>query len=425
MNMTKKQFLAITIVLLVGAALATLILRTAPAPNGDVHGEHPEGEHAEDEMARGPHRGRLLREGDFAVEFTIFERGVPPQLRIYCYEGGQPVDPAGVQVVVELKRLGGQVDAIRFAPRHDYLLGDQVVSEPHSFDVSLTAEFKGRRYHWEYASYEGRVELSQEAMRSAGITVETAGPARLRMTLRVTGQIGPNEDRMAHLIPRFPGIVKEVRKRLGDRVEKGEVLAIVQSNESLQPYELRSQLAGTVIQKHVSPGEFVGEGRDIYVVADLSNVWVDLNIYRQDFARLQVGQRVRLDAGEGIPPAEGTISYVSPFGAPNTQTMLARVELPNPDGQWRPGLFVSGEVIADEVVVPVAVKARALQTLRDWTVAFVRVGEVFEARPIEIGRQDGEWVEVSFGLDAGERYAATNSFVLKADLGKAGTSHDH
>ena len=424
--MKKTQLLAITLILLAGAAVAARILRTAPrAGGGEGHAEHGEGGHAEEEVPRGPHGGRLLREGDFAVEVTIFERGVPPQFRIYCSEGGQPIAPPAVQLAVELTRLGGHVDAIRFTPRQGYLLGDQVVGEPHSFDVAVTAEFKGRRYRWGYESYEGRVDLGPDAVRDAGVVVESAGPATLRSALRVTGQIGPNEDRMAHLIPRFPGIVRETRKRLGNRVEKGEVLAVIQSNESLQAYELSSQLAGTVIQKHVSPGEFVGEGRDVYVIADLSTVWVDLNIYRQDFSRLQVGQRVRLDAGEGIPSAEGTISYVSPFGAPNTQTMLARVELPNPDGQWRPGLFVSGEVIVDEVAVPVAVQASALQTLRDWTVVFLQVGDVFEARPIEVGRRDGEWAEVRSGLGAGQRYAAANSFVLKAELGKAGASHDH
>ena len=424
--MGRNQLLGVLVVLIVGAGLAALMLRAEPRSlGGESHGEHGKAVRAEEEYAKGPHGGRLLSDKGLAVEVTIFERGVPPQFRVYCYEADRPVDPKEVKLAIELHRLGGEVNRFRFTPREDYLLGDQVVSEPHSFDVKVRAERNGRTANWEYGSYEGRSQLTDEAVRDSGIVVETAGPRTLRTMLSVTGQIVANEDRMAHLLPRFPGVVKEARKRLGDRVEKGEVLAVIQSNESLQPYELRSQLAGTVIKKHMSPGEFVREGEDVYVIADLSAVWVDLNVYRQDFARVKIGQRVILDAGEGLQKAESKIAYVSPFGAPNTQTMLARAELPNPSGEWRPGLFVSAEVIVDEVTAPLAVKASAIQTFRDWKVVFIRVGDFFEVRPVELGRRDGEWVEVLSGLAAGQRYAAENSFVLKAELGKAGASHDH
>ena len=287
--------------------------------------------------------------------------------------------------------------------------------------------------HGDHAEHEGhddhhdesRVKIAPEAVNAAGIGIEVVRPAVVRSTLRVTGRIAPNEDRMAHMIPRFPGVVKEVRKRLGDRVEQGDVLAVVQSNESLELYEIRSQIAGTVIKKHVTPGEFVAEDEDVYVVADLGSVWVDLNVYRQDFAGLALGQKVRLDAGEGIPPAESTIGYISPFGAPSTQTMLARVELPNPDGAWRPGLFVTGDVVLDERRAERAVKVAALQTLEGRAVVFVREGDAFEARQVTVGRRDHELAEILSGLEGGESYAAANSFVLKAELGKGSAAHDH
>ena len=107
------------------------------------------------------------------------------------------------------------------------------------------------------------------------------------------------------------------------------------------------------------------------------------------------------------------------------ETMLARVELPNPDGAWRPGLFVTGDLVVEESELPVTVDVDALQSYRDWTVVFVQVGDVFEVRPVETGRRDEESVEIVSGLTAGERYAATNSFVLKAELGKSAASHDH
>jgi len=423
--MNIKQSLAIATVLLVGGVLAALILRSDPSASSNAEEEHGEHGEAEEAYPRGPHRGRLLSDGDFAVEVTIFERGVPPQFRVYLYDRGKPVPPTSATLSIELRRLSDRVDTFRFSPEADYLLGSAEVEEPHSFDVSVAAEHNGKTSRWSYASHEGRVELPAAAAAESGVVVERVGPATLRTTLRVNGRIVANEDRLTHVIPRYPGIVKEARKRLGDPVEKGEVLAVVQSNESLQPYPVTALISGTVLKKHVTPGEFAAQGEDIYVVADLTTVWVDLDIYRQDFDKLRVGQEVQLDAGENLPPAQGDIAYISPFGAENTQTMLARVVLPNPNGQWRPGLFVSGEVVISQATVPLAVRAAAVQKLRDWDVVFIRGGDQYEAQPIELGNRDVNWIEVLAGLSAGQEYVAANSFILKADIGKSGASHDH
>ncbi len=424
--MKLRQSLAVIAILLVGGAIAAFILRSDPPAASDPHGEHGEDEAHDDESeARGPHHGRLLRDGAFAVEVTIFESGIPPQFRLYLYRDDAPLPPSAATVTIELRRLGDRIDRFRFTPQGDYLVGDGVVEEPHSFDVTVTAVHDGATSTWTYQSYEGRVTLPAAAAAESGVEVKAAGPATLHSTLRVTGRIVANEDRVAHVVPRYPGIVTEVRKRLGDAVAKGDVLAVVQSNDSLREYPVTALLDGTVIRKHVTPGEFAAAGRDIYLIADLSTVWVDLDIYRQDFDRLRVGQAVEIDGGEGIAAARGTISYLSPFGAENTQTMLARVVLPNPTGQWRPGLFVSGRVVVDETTVPIAVDVGALQTLRDWTVVFVRDGDLYEAQPIEVGRRDAQVAEVLSGLQAGQDYVAAGSFILKADIGKSGASHDH
>jgi len=391
------------------------------ADHGHGHGHDA---HAAEEVAKGPHGGRLLTAGDFQTEVTIFERGVPPQYRVYFYEKNKPIDPGEVKLGIELHRLGGRVDKFEFQQEQDYLVGDKVVEEPHSFDVTVVAEHKGKTHRWEYGSYEGRTELSPEAVKSSGIVVETVGPAKIKRTIQAFGRIGPNEDHLKHVIPRFPGVIKEVRKRLGDAVAKDEVLAVVESNESMQPYEIKSAIPGTVIQKHATAGEFAKEGETIYVVADLGTVWVDLNVYHHDFHHLKVGQQVTVETG-GIDQAQGKIIYLSPFGLENTQTMLARVLVENTNGDWRPGLFVTAEILVEEVEAPLAVKASALQTFRDWDVVFMNVGNVFEVLPLELGRRDGEWVEVKAGVEAGQKYATENSFIIKADIGKSGATHDH
>ena len=424
--MKSKQIATIGVIVVLAAGVGAYALRSPLTHDhdGGEHGHEMEHSH-EDAFERGPHGGRLLRDGEFAAEVTIFEKGVPPEFRVYFYDDGDLVPPSDVALSIELARLGARSEAFTFRPEREFLRSTEVVDEPHSFDVTIVAEHDAQSHRWQYASHEGRVELGPESIHAAKIEVEIVGPATIRTTLALTGRILPNEDRMAHMIPRFPGVVKEVRKRLGDAVEKGEVIAVVQSNESLQSYEVRSQIAGTVIKKHVTPGEFVAEDEDVYVVADLSTVWVDLNVYRQDFGRLKIGQPVTIDAGEGIEPATSAISYISPFGAPNTQTMLARVELPNPTGEWRPGLFVTAEVIVDEATVPVAVRRPGLQRFRDWDVVFGKHGDVFEILPLELGRRDDHWVEVLSGIEAGQPYVAANSFIVKAELGKAGASHDH
>lgn len=434
--MKTKPFIIVTAILALGLVLGYSILRMEKAESAgghghdehEGHGKHGEEEHEaghEEEPERGPHRGRLFRDGDFALELTIFETGVPPQFRVFLSERGKAVPPAGVSLEVELHRLGGRVDTIGFKPQGEFLLGNRTVEEPHSFDVKIRAVRDGKASAWEYGQVEGRVEMSQESMQASGIEVETAAPAVMHSTLSMNGKIMPNEDRLAHIFARFPGMVKEVRKHLGERVGKGDVLAIVESNESLEAYPVVSQIEGTVIRKHVTAGETVGADEELFAITDLNSVWADFSVYRRDFPSLRKGQKVIVDAGEGSEPAVSALAYLSPIGAEHTQTMTARAAIANRDGQWPPGLFVKGRVVLSEFRVPVAVKAEALQTFRDWNVVFVNVGGTFEARPLELGRRDGDWVEVLSGLNPGEKYATRNSYVIKADIGKAGASHDH
>ncbi len=416
------KIIGIIIVLAIGLIVARKILKTEPQHSASAEGGH---EAAAPEYPRGPHNGRLLSEGNLEVEVTIYEPEIPPQFRVYPFSKGKPLDPSAVKLVIELHRFGGRIDTINFKKEDEYLVGDKVVEEPHSFNVKVMAEYAGKSHTWEYQSYEGRVQISEQAAASVELQYETAGPRMMRTTVGMNGKIIPNEDRMVHVLPRFPGIAKQIRKKLGDTVEKDEVLAVVESNESLQPYEIKSQIAGRVTERDIALGEFVTTEKPIYVVADLSNVWVDLNVPRADFEQLHEGQKALLERGDGDVKGEATITYISLFGSENTQTMLARAELPNPEMQWRPGIFVKAAVVVKEEEVPVAVKASAIQQFRDWDVVFMKDGATYEIAILELGRRDGEWVEVVSGLKSGTTYVTENSFVVKADVMKSGASHDH
>lgn len=266
---------------------------------------------------------------------------------------------------------------------------------------------------------ESRVTLSPESLKNANLKLAETGPAKIKILLPLYGKVAVNDEAMAHVQPRFPGIVKEVRKRLGERVAKGDLLAVVESNDSLRSYEIKSEIAGMVIEKKISIGEFVKNEDTIFTVADLSTVWVDLSVFRRDFALLKEGQAVLIHAGEGTKAIESKISYISPFGTEDTQTMLARCEVPNPKGDLRPGLFITAEIITGEVDSAITVRLAALQTLKEKTVVFVQEGEAFEAREVELGVKDGALVQVLSGVKAGEKYVAENSFILKSELLKS------
>lgn len=397
------------------------------AGHGHAHGAHGHDESAEAADPRGPHGGRLLRDGVFSLELAIFEKGVPPEFRAWFTDDGQPLAPAGVKLTVTLKRPGDVTDTHTFIPEGNYARGSAEVYEPHSFDYTIVAESSGKTHRWAFAAPEMQTTISAAATSRAGVTVEPAGPATIRETLAVYGQIKLNADKLSRAVPRFAGLVREARKSLGDSVAAGEVVAVVETNSTLALIEVRAPLAGTVVERAVQPGETVAEGAALYTVADLSTVWIDLALPQRDAARVRVGQPIalHLDATDPSAATPATIAWLSPTASADAQTLTARVVLPNPDARWRPGLFVTADLVLAETTVPVAVKASALQTLFAFTVVFSQHGEIYQARPLTLGRRSGGFVEVLSGLRAGESYVVENSYLIKADIGKAGAEHDH
>lgn len=272
---------------------------------------------------------------------------------------------------------------------------------------------------------EGVLEIQDSALVESGASLDTVRSRNMAVCLPLLGRIVLNEDRAVHVHPRFPGVILEVRKQLGSRVKKGEVLAVIESNENLEPYSVISRMDGTVVGRHASVGESVSADDEILTVADLSTVWVDFQVYRQDFAKLRSGQRVRVSA-DGIPSVEVRLAYLSPSTDTYSQSLLARAELPNPKGIWTPGLFVGGEAAVEEFLAP-SVRIEAVQKLAELgAVVFVRESENrYVPMPVRLGRRDGEFVELLEGPKPGAAYVSKNSFVLKAELGKGEASHDH
>jgi cobalt-zinc-cadmium efflux system membrane fusion protein len=214
-----------------------------------------------------------------------------------------------------------------------------------------------------------------------------------------------------------------VHAQIGNRLQSGAALATIESNESLQRYTVTAPIAGVVTSRHAEPGEQAGDD-ELFEIADYSTVWVELNVFARERARVREGQVARI-ATEGGTEASGAVDYLAPAGERASQSSTARVALDNADGRWVPGQFVEAHVTVAEATVDIAVPLSALQTFRDLDVVFARVGDTYEVRMLTLGRRDVAHAEVLDGLAPGTEYVTENSYLIKADIEKAGASHDH
>jgi membrane fusion protein, heavy metal efflux system len=191
-------------------------------------------------------------------------------------------------------------------------------------------------------------------------------------------------------------------------------------SERLAWYPLRAPFDGTVIDKHITLGEKRADDTLAFTVADLSTVWLDFDVYQKDLSAVRKGQRVLVTGAPGNLPEEGTIAYVAPLVEEQTRTVLARVVLPNPDGLWRPGLFVEARISEGGRNAAVTVPKTAVQRVAGEPVVFVETDGGYESVPVAIGHSDKTHIEVRSGLRPGQRYVARGAFELKAKVVTSG-----
>lgn len=342
---------------------------------------------------------------------------------------------------------------------------------------------------------EGHIKLSAEQITAAGIQLAEAKPQNISRGLPFPGEVRFDEDRTAHVVPRVPGVVEAVAVNLGQTVKKGQLLAVIasqqisdqrseqaaaqrrlalarttyerekklwqdkisaeqdflQARQALQEaeiavsnarqkisvlsgsvvatggnrYELRAPFDGVVVEKHLTPGEVVDETTAAFTLSDLSRVWVTFGVSPKDLNKVQVGKAVTVSAPELNAEVVGSVAYVGSLLGEQTRTATVRVTLENPQGSWRPGLFVTALVATDSREAQVAVPETAIQTVEDKPTVFVRTDDGFEARAVELGSRAAGHVEITQGLEPGAQVASAGSFVLKSELGKASAEHSH
>jgi cobalt-zinc-cadmium efflux system membrane fusion protein len=392
--------------------------------------------------------------------------------------------------------IRGVREQLATVPGMGWLIGDSIQASPAS-------EAEGHNHH----NDEGIIKLSEQQIAASGIEVEQMKPGTLSRRRFVPGQITPSSDRIARVAVRLLGTVVELRKRLGDPVEKNEVVAVIESREvadakseylaarltdelqqtlfaratsmwqakvktendylrarttaqdarvkfdtarqklftlglseeqiaalpnqpvaSLRLQELRSPIDGRVAERRVDLGALVGrEGQEseLYVVVDLSELWVDLAVVPNDLAAIREGQEITIAVGPSGERAQARIMFISPLLERDTRTARVVASLANPDHVFRPGSFVTAEIPLSQDHAEVIVPKAALQTINGERVVFVRNEQGFEARSVVLGREDDRATEIVSGLSAGETIAVSNTFTLKAELGKAEAEREH
>jgi cobalt-zinc-cadmium efflux system membrane fusion protein len=248
--------------------------------------------------------------------------------------------------------------------------------------------------------------------------VETTGPARLQETIDVFGAVTITPGLERSVSARFPGQISAVHVALGDNVKAGQALLTVESNESLKAYTVSAPISGVVASLSAKVGE-QSQDKPLLRIIDNSQVSVELAVFPEQLERVKTGAPVSIVYRDKT--ISGQVKQIAPELNRN-QSATVRVDL----SESLPiGATVTGRIQVDEYDVPLAVKRAGLQAFRDFTVVYAQVGDEYEVRMLELGREAGEWVEILGGLEPGTRYVTENSYVIKADVEKSGASHDH
>ena len=272
---------------------------------------------------------------------------------------------------------------------------------------------------------ESKADITPESVQRMGIVINTAAPAMVNQTIPLTGRITLNQNTRADVRARFEGIVRSVNVNWGERVEKGQVLAVIESNESLQDYNITAPISGVVLERNTNTGD-VANSDVLFVIADLSNVWAKFHVFPRDASYVQSGQRVSIHTLENDKNASGKVDMLFPTADELSQTQIAIVVLSNPERAWKPGMTIEGDVSVAETEAQITVKASALQKMEDLgDVVFVKEGNSFIHRPVKKGRKNDSYVEIIQGLKAGEAYVSDGSFIVKSDILKATAAHSH
>jgi Cu(I)/Ag(I) efflux system membrane fusion protein len=200
-------------------------------------------------------------------------------------------------------------------------------------------------------------------------------------------------------------------------VPDDEVLRLERERTPSSRLALRSPVTGTVLERNLVEGQYVGADTPLFTVADLSRVWVLVDLYEMDMGRVRVGDRARFVA-DGLPGRtfDGAIDFIYPTVSNETRTLKARMSLANADGALRPGMYGQADVASRAGVPPLVVPSEAVINTGEVSYVFLaRAGGTFEPRRVWTGKDDGDRVVVLSGLADGDTVVASASFLIDSE----------
>lgn len=285
-------------------------------------------------------------------------------------------------------------------------------------------ERDGHDQHDEHKE-ENPVYLDKKTIDEFGIKLDIAKGGWIKKTKLFPGEITIHLDYLAHVTPRFPGVVKKIYKHIGEDVKKGDALAVIESNDSLTPYKITSPITGTIIEKHLTLGESVEENSHAFEIANINTVWATFSIFQDMFGEIKKGQRAVVLSSNGKHKITGTISYISPTVDQHTRTQMGRIVLSNKNHHWKPGMFVDVNVVFSSIKGEIVVPKTAIQHIDNKPVIFVKENDEFEPHVVMLGKSDLDSVAILSGINDGMEYVSKGGFVLKAELEKGSMGHGH
>ncbi|MCD2516742.1 efflux RND transporter periplasmic adaptor subunit [Massilia sp. G4R7] len=400
-NIDKKTAFSIATILAVGLVLAMAILLWKKEPSA-VEGEN-EGERAEETGGKAPGAERADKPGLIAM--------TPQQVQ----SAGIVLASAGPASIDSTVTLPGEV---RFNEDRTAHIVPRVAGVVESVSASLGQEVSKGQELAVIASAE-LAELRSAAL-AAGKRLELARVTYEREKRLWEDRISAQQDYL-----QAEQAYREAQIELQSARAKLTALGAATSSSAVNRYVLRAPFNGVVVEKHLAQGEAVKEDANVFLVSDLSSVWVEIAVAPKDLQYVRVGQAVTIKPAGGSAAVDGKVSYVGSLLGEQTRTATARVVIDNPGRAWRPGLFVNVSVVRGKTEAPVTVATDAVQTIDGKPVVFVKAPEGFQARQVSTGASDGKVIEIKDGLVAGTQYVATGSFVVKAEQAKGSAEHEH
>jgi len=275
--------------------------------------------------------------------------------------------------------------------------------------------------HEDQHEEKNHVEISSEMAEISGVTTAIADAGEIDKKITLYGKLVVAPEFHRNVKARFPGVVKKINVMPGDYVNKGDILLSIEANDSLSIYNIAAPIDGKVVERNTNPDE-ITEGNTLIRILDDRQLTALLHVFAKDAIHIKAGQAAVIHHQQHN--IESKVESILP-DIDHSSTSLVRIAVDNQQQKWLANEAVVAEVSVEKIPVALAVDNRAIQIVRDQQVVFIKEGNTYEIRPVELGRTDGKLTEVLNGLDKGDVYVAGNSYLLKADLEKSGASHDH